>query len=110
MSLEGRLDVTVRDRAVEFSFVVTNASTEPVELSFRSGFVADIAAFADGSEVWRWSDGRMFTQALGTETLEPGESFVHAATWDDPRPGEYTAVATLQATNHDVEAAVEFSV
>lgn len=109
MGLEGSLAVEV-DGTVEFAFTVTNANPAPVTLAFTSGFVADVFVVADGAEVWRWSDGRAFIQAIGTETLEPGESFVHTATWPDPRPGAYTAVATLEAETHEVEARTDFSV
>lgn len=102
MSLEGSLTIDVSPDAVSFEFTVVNGGTDPVELTFRSGKIADIAVYADGGPVWRWSDGRMFTQALRTDSLAPGESFTHAAEWVDPEPGEYTAEATLEATNHEL--------
>jgi hypothetical protein len=110
MSLDGTLDVTVTGRRVEFSFAVTNADTEPVELEFRNSKIADIAVYNDGSEVWRWSDHRMFTQALSAEQLAPGESFTHEATWDEPLPGGYTAEASLEATNVTLVEQTEFEV
>lgn len=99
MSLDGHLDVTVGDIAVEFAFTVQNADTEPVDLEFRSGKPADVAVSEDGVEVWRWSEGRMFTQAIQTKTLAPDESFTHEATWKPPSSGDYTAKASLEATN-----------
>lgn len=108
MSLEGRLGVTTAG-GVEFAFTVTNASPEAVTLSFPSGQVVDVAVLDDGKELWRWSDDRVFTQAIGSETLEPGESFVASVTWEDPRPGTYTAVASLAAENYELEARTEFS-
>lgn len=99
MPLDSHLDVTVTDAAVEFVFTVTNANTETADIEFRSGKVADIAVYENGSEVWRWSDDKMFTQALETETLEPGESFAHEGVWQDPPPGRYTVEASLAARN-----------
>jgi len=96
MSLEATLDASV-DGTVEFEFSVRNAGDSPVELQFRSGQVADVAVVDDGEEVWRWSDGRMFTQALHSQTLDPGESDSYEFTWEDPQPGTYTATATLEA-------------
>ncbi|MEF8887133.1 MAG: BsuPI-related putative proteinase inhibitor [Haloarculaceae archaeon] len=110
MSLDGHLDVAVGGDTVEFTFTVTNVDTEPVDLSFRSGKVADVAVYADGAEVWRWSEGRMFTQALDAETLAPGDSFRHGATWPDPQPGEYVAEATLDATNVALSERASFEV
>lgn len=110
MSLDGQLDVTAERATVEFAFTVENPTTEPVELEFRSGFVADFAVFDNGEEVWRFSDDMMFTQALQSETLAPGETFTYAASWDDPRPGEYEVVATLQTRVTPVEVRASFSI
>lgn len=115
MTLDARLDVRVEE-AVTFAFTVTNATTEHVELRFRDGQTADVVlrdADADagvGGPVWRWSDGRAFTQALRTETLGPGDSVSHVVEWSDPPDGEYTAEATLAATEHDLADRRSFSV
>lgn len=109
MTLTGGLSADVDD-AVEFEFTVTNTGTEPRELEFRSGQVADIVVRSGDDEAWRWSDGRMFTQALQTEMLPPGESLVFEGSWADPVRGTYEAVAALEATNANVEARAEFEV
>ena len=108
MSLEATLDAGV-DGAVKFEFSVRNTGDSPVELQFRSGKVADVAVFDDGEEVWRWSDGRMFTQALHSQTLDPGESDSHQFTWNDPEPGTYTAEGTL-AAEQDAKATTSVTV
>ena len=97
MALDSHLDVAVTETAVTFTFTVTNADTEPVDLEFPSGMVTDIAVYTGDRECWRWSDGKLFTQAIETETLAPGESFVQEGTWQDPPPGEYIAEAWLEA-------------
>jgi len=102
MTLDPTLDVSVGDD-VEFQFRVVNAGGSPIELRFRSGKTADVAVFEDGEEVWRWSTGRMFTQALQSRTLGPGEESEQRFTWTDPQPGTYTARATLEA-DRTVEA------
>jgi hypothetical protein len=89
MSLDGQLDVGVTPEAVEFVFSVTNAGDEPVTIRFRSGLAADIAVHGADAAVWQWSDSRLFTQARWSETLAPGESVTHEATWPDPEPGTY---------------------
>ena len=108
MSLEATLDASV-DGAVEFEFRVRNTGDEPVELQFRSSKAADIAVLDDGEEVWRWSAGRMFTQALQSRTLAPGESASHQFTWDDPQSGTYTARGTLEA-DKDAQATTTVTV
>jgi len=45
-----------------------------------------------------------------TRTLAPEESVTHDVRWEDPRPGEYTAEATLAASNVDVSAQEPFVV
>lgn len=110
MPLEGNLEVTVEGQRVTFAFTVENGGTRPVELEFRSGKVADVVVSEDEQVVWRWSEGQMFTQALDTETLQPGEKFTREMTWEDPPPGQYTAEATLDAPNLTLVERESFSV
>ncbi|AUX10619.1 hypothetical protein AArcSl_3008 [Halalkaliarchaeum desulfuricum] len=116
--LTSTLSVAPVDEGFEFSLTVRNDDDEPVELSFRSGqrvdFVVervdDADGTGDGQEVWRYSDGRLFTQALGRETLEPGESLSYGAIWEDPPAGEYEVRGVLTAENVDAEASMVVSV
>ena len=110
MTLDSHLDVAVTETAVEFTFTVTNGDTEPVDLEFPSGKAADIAVYEDDRECWRWSDGKLFTQAIETESLAPGESFVQEGVWQDPPPGEYTAEARLEARTRGPTERAEFVV
>lgn len=110
MALEGTLAVSVDPDAVDFEFEVTNAGTEPVTLEFPSGQLADIAVSDATGEVWRWSDGRLFTQAIESRRLAPNESLLHVATWSDPPSGAYTAEAVLAAPEADIEARADFVV
>jgi hypothetical protein len=111
MTLNGALDVTV-DGDVEFMFTVTNTGPDSVELSFRSGKRADVAVTdaESGETVWRWSEGRMFTQAISTVELSPGETFDRSFTWNDPPAGEYEAEGTLAANNQSAPAATTLTV
>lgn len=110
MTLEAILDATV-DGNVVFDFHVTNAGDSSVEVTFTSGQTADVVIYEAGGdeEVWRWSDGRMFTQAMETMALEPGAEFHKSYTWKTPESGEYRVRATLNA-DHDAEAETTFSV
>lgn len=110
MPLEGGLTVSVTADAVGFAFSVANTGSEPVELEFRSGKTADVVVYADEAEVWRWSEGRMFTQAIRTETVQPGDAWRTEMTWTDPGPGEYTAEASLAATGAQAVDRVAFQV
>lgn len=106
MVLESEVRATPRDAAVAFELGVRNTGDDPVEVTFRSGLDADFAVLDDG-EVWRASDGQMFTQALRPETFEPGAERTYRGEWSDPDPGEYTVVATLAVTDEAMEKTVE---
>lgn len=107
--LDASLDVTVGDE-VAFRFTVVNAGDTPVELTFRDACRADFAVFDDGEEVWRYSEGRAFAQVLSTADLQPGETAAFEQSWPQPRPGEYTAEATLRVREHEVTARTPFTV
>ena len=111
--LDSALEVTVGD-GVRFQFTVVNGSDRPVELTFRDACKVDYAVYEGdeevGEEVWRYSDGRMFTQVLTNADLQPGETATFEETWPDPNPGDYTAEATLRVMEHDVSARTPFSV
>jgi len=95
---------------VTLSLRIENGGSEPVTLRFRTGQRAEVTAYpADESTdspdpVWRYGADRMFTQALGSETLAPGESVSHEATWRDPPAGTYRIVGEAAATDRDVRA------
>ncbi|USZ67913.1 BsuPI-related putative proteinase inhibitor [Halorussus salilacus] len=110
MTLRSSVAATVEADRVEFEYEVENVGDDPEEVTFRSGLSADFAVLRDGEEVWRASEGRMFTQALRTETIDAGATETFSGAWDDPDPGDYTVVATLNATGDDAEARAEFSV
>jgi hypothetical protein len=107
--LDAALTVTVGE-GVSFEFTVTNAGHDPVEVTFRDAGKADFAVFDGDEEVWRWSEGRLFAQVLQTARFEPGEEAVFEETWPDPRPGDYTAEATLRVREAEVTARTPFSV
>ena len=110
MSLTGSLNARTEDDHVTFAFTVENRSDETETLSFRDACTADFAVTDAEEECWRWSQGRMFTQALQSTELTPGESVTYEGAWKHPESGTYTAVATLEAENHGCEAHTEISV
>ncbi len=60
--------------SVEAYITLTNQTSEPVELTFNSGQLFDIYLYDRNDQlVQQWSNGRMFTQAFQTITLEPGQ-------------------------------------
>lgn len=105
------LEVKIRD-GIEFAFRVTNNASRKLELLFPSGQTHDIVVMDSvGREVWRWSEGRMFTQALQNKVLESSASLSWNAAWRaEVPPGRYVAIASLLSENKTVEERVEFEV
>lgn len=104
------LDVSV-GTDVRFAFAVTNASKKKVEVMFADGRTHDVVVLDSlGREVWRWSEGRMFTQVVQSRALRTSDALQFEDAWDSPAPGRYTAVATLESRNYPVRHAVDFVV
>ena len=99
-------------REVRLAFHITNATSKLVELRFDNGQTHDFAVLDSvGREVWRWSTGRMFTQALQNKPLASGETLSFEDRWEAAdRHGRFTAVATLASGNFPVERRIEFEV
>ena len=108
-TIAASLDVKVGDD-VKFSFHVTNSSAKRVELRFPSGQTHDLVVFdMQGREVWRWSQGRMFTQSMQNKILAASDTITFTETWRPDHPGTYTAVASLLSQNYPTEQRAEFS-
>jgi hypothetical protein len=89
-------------RPITFVLVAQNAGGEPARLTFPSGQPYDLVVVRDGAEVWRWSAGRSFTQAVREETLGAGGQRIERIVWpatdgagQPVPPGAYEARATL---------------
>ncbi len=104
------LDVAVGDQ-VEFVLHVTNKAQKRLELTFPSGQTYDVTVLDSlGREVWRWSEGRMFTQALQNKVLESDETMSVQVEWQPATlKGSFVAVASLRSENHPLERRVPFS-
>jgi hypothetical protein len=108
--LAASLDVQV-DGEVRFAFAVVNASKKKLEVSFADGRTHDVVVLDSlGREVWRWSEGRLFTQAMQNRVLRTSDALRYEEEWDAPAPGKYVAVATLASRNYPTEQRVEFTV
>lgn len=110
MGLEGSLDVSTSGRTATFTFTVENTGDTPVSMQFRSGQTFDLVVESEAGEVWRWSDGMMFTQMLQSQAVDPGELMRETATWENADPGDYEARAWITATDVDCEARTSFSI
>ncbi|MGM0448104.1 MAG: BsuPI-related putative proteinase inhibitor [Methanobacteriota archaeon] len=114
--LDATLAAAETDEGLALSLRIENAGSEPVTLDFRTGQRAEFTAYpadegAEGSAadrpdpVWRYGEGQMFTQALGSETVAPGEAVDYEGTWRNPPAGTYRVVGEATATDRVVRAA-----
>jgi hypothetical protein len=109
-SLAASAKVAVSPSGVNFALAVTNLAPHSVEVNFPNGQTHDFVVLDTlGHEVWRWSAGRMFTQALQNREVDSNETLSFDERWNPTgRHGKYTAVAMLRSSNHPVQERVDF--
>lgn len=107
------VQATSANDSIEFVLQVTNTTSSPVPLTFSSGQTHDFVVYdASGAEVWRWSEDRMFTQAVREESVPPGETLTYSAVWV-PEPGmsgPFEVLGVLTARDRDISQRTEFRV
>lgn len=108
--LEATVDVSTRD-GVSLAFHVANRGSRKVELDFPSGLTHDFEVQdTTGRTLWRWSEGRLFTQSMQNRVLDRDESVTWEADWSPTTPsGVYVAVVSLKSSSHPIEQRVRFS-
>ena len=112
--LKSSLDVTRRDGKATFALTLANKGKKAIEVAYPSGQTHDFVVMdANGRELWRWSEDRMFTQAMQTKVLQKGDETTYTETWTPTaaqRGTTLTVVATLNSTSHAVSERAEFLV
>ncbi|MFC0524807.1 BsuPI-related putative proteinase inhibitor [Pontibacillus salicampi] len=86
-----------------FNASLSNQSDKDVTISFRSGQKAEmIVTNQQGEEVFKSSEGKMFTQAVEEETIPPNDIWEMEEQWDytnkegnEVTPGTYQLETTL---------------
>jgi hypothetical protein len=80
-------------------FDVTNTGTVPMNVVFPSGQRGDLILSQGEEDKYAWSDGKVFTQAEQTETLQPGKSLsIVLSDTLTLEPGTYDVAAQVNAT------------
>ena len=109
-ALVSTLGVTVKN-GVKMDFRVVNEGSKRLEVNFPSGKTHEVVVVDSlGREVWRWSDGRMFTQTLQNKVLHASDTLDYDAEWRNAPAGKYTVIATLASENYPMEQRAEFVV
>lgn len=96
-----RISVTLRSEpasvasggSFSLTLVVRNLSGKRAEYTLPTGQTFELVAFErGGAEVWKWSKGLFFLQAVNEVILEPGGSKTFKASWNSgsSKPGLYT--------------------
>jgi len=112
VKLASSFAVNTAGRQVQLALHVMNTTKKSLELDFPNGQSYEfVVVDSIGREVWRWGEGRMFTQTFHNKFVDGGDSFEIAERWDEaPAPGRYTAIATLTSSNFPVSERAEFTV
>jgi hypothetical protein len=97
--------------SLKFALRVVNNTTKMVEIHFPDGQTHDfVVKDSADKEIWRWSEGRMFTQAMRSKTLKGKDETVFEESWEPKgHHGSFTAVAILRSENFPVETTVQFA-
>lgn len=127
--LDADIDAAVDDDGVSLRLTVYNDGDDAAEIRFTSGQRIEVVAVPagdaahvasddgappvadDDAVAWRASDGRMYAQALGNETVPAGGSLTFEQRWSDPAPGDYRLVGEVVARgDRDLRAETVVSV
>ena len=84
---------------VPMTLSITNTSRQPVTLRFSSGRRYDFVVSQGGAEIWRWSHGMAFTQALTSMEIAPGRTVSYTGYWSQQdNDGHAVPAATYRVT------------
>lgn len=99
--------------SVKFIIMLRNNTDSEKIFIFRTGQQYDIHVLnPEGKEVYRYSKGRFFTQAIEYVNIDPGETRKWEETWDYKcdgtrvEPGEYIVLVTLAGNEEGVKTPI----
>ncbi|WP_366923570.1 BsuPI-related putative proteinase inhibitor [Metallumcola ferriviriculae] len=91
-----------RGQSVRLLLVKINITSRPITLTYNTSQRFDffVRRGLSGPIIWQWSEDRVFTQVVQRITLQPGESQIFRATWNQETnegrqvtPGVYRILA-----------------
>lgn len=105
------LAVAMSGQDVRLALQVVNMGKRRIEVRFPDARTHDFVVLdSSGREVWRWSEGRMFTQTMQNRVVDSREAIGYDASWRPARSGRYLAIARLASMNHPLQARATFQV
>lgn len=83
INLETKGAVEIKDQKAIFDFELFNHSTYRKDITFSSGQQFELTIQNEkGNNVYKYSDGKYFTQALIEKSIEPGQALKWQNIWD----------------------------
>lgn len=77
------------DKSIRFILKIKNEARVPVVLNFNDGQDFDAVITRNAKQVYRWSDGKVFTAALRDVEYRPGEERQFTWEWKPGEDGKY---------------------
>src|SRR5690242_12578823 len=112
-ALDAQLYVRASESPMRLALHVVNTTKKRVEVTFPTGQTHDFVILdTAGREVWRWGNGRMFTQALRNKLLNAGSTLELEEALGSLKlaPGRYVARGTLTSENYPLVQETEFTI
>jgi hypothetical protein len=87
-------------RTVSFTLRVINLGGRAAQLTFPTSKQYDFWVTRGENETWRWSDEKLFTQAIEKRTIGPQSAITLSEPWAAGPAGTYTVHGELQADGY----------
>ncbi len=87
-------------RPVRLTLRLTNVTGKTEQLEFPTGQRYDFWVMDGDEEVWRWSDGQVFTQAATNASIDTQGTLVLTENWTPDRTGDFEAFGELAADGY----------
>ena len=97
-------------KSVRLTLRLTNVSGNATELTFPTSQQYDFWVMRGSREVWRWSDERVFTQAVEHRMIGAQETITLAEPWVAGEPGDYVVHGEVKAEGYGEDLTGELAV
>ena len=109
--MQAWIDVKQTGSKVEISLNIKNKTKKEKTIHFNTGKRFDfIVKNSQGNKVYQYSDGKMFNQMAGTETIKPGKALSYKEKVPGLKKGKYTVTFWLATKNKEPKVSRSFQV
>jgi hypothetical protein len=96
------------------ALAITVYTIQDTKATFNSGQIFDLLLEKDGQIIWQWSDGKMFTQSIVTQTIKANEPLIFCEVLNPEKvklePGKYKLTPKLCFSSPKTGSPVFFEV